>query len=147
MLPPRVVEACDEARPDRIFAGEHDWDGRGRRFGGQCRSVASGCDDDRHLAPDEVLRQPRQPVILTLGRAILDRDVLPLDIAGFLEALAERRHQVGRSFNRRASQKTDHRQRRLLRPRRERPRDSRAAEQCDELAPPHAAYSKTGEAD
>ena len=41
-------------------------------------------------------------------------------------------------IRRRAVEEPDHRHRRLLRARRERPRDRRAAEQRDELAPPHA---------
>src|SRR5262249_44243300 len=56
------------------------------------------------------------------------------DIASLLQALAERpqpfRDRIGRS----GVQIPDHWHRRLLRPRRERPADGRAAEQRDELA-------------
>jgi hypothetical protein len=44
------------------------------------------------LTLDQVGRQFRQSIVLALGRAILNRDVLALDIARLLEALEERRH-------------------------------------------------------
>src|SRR5215472_882032 len=68
--------------------------------------------------------------------AVFDRHILTLDIAGFVQALAERcrERDVPRSY--RAVEKPDHRDCRLLRARREGPR-SRAAEQRDELAPFH----------
>jgi hypothetical protein len=68
--------------------------------------------------------------------AVFDRNVLPLDEACFLQALAERGCKLRRNGGRRAAQKSNHRHRRLLRPRRDRPRDRRAAEQRDELPPP-----------
>jgi hypothetical protein len=55
-----------------------------------------------------------------VSKAVLDGDVLALDIASLLHALVERGHP-------------------LLRPRRERPH-SRAAEERDELASPNAKY-------
>ena len=50
------------------------------------------CDDHRHLAADQIGRQRRQSIVLTFRPAIFDRDVLALDIAGLLQALAERGH-------------------------------------------------------
>src|SRR5262249_15254213 len=63
---------------------------------------------------------------------VLHRYVLALEVAGFVEALAERCSKgcIGRS----GVDKTDDRHRRLLRARRERPRCCRAAEQRQELA-------------
>src|SRR5262249_39887016 len=65
--------------------------------------------------------------------------VLALDVAGFVEALAERggKGWIGRS----GIDESDDRYRRLLRPRRERPH-CRAAEKGDEIATPHGAYPK-----
>jgi hypothetical protein len=57
-----------------------------------------------------------------------DRDVLALDKACFLQALAERGHEVRHVSERPAVEKPHHRHRRLLRTRRERPRRRRAAE-------------------
>ena len=99
----------------------------------RCRS-----HDHRHLAADQIGRQRRQPIELALGPAIFDRDVAALDVAGFAQALAER-GQVRRSrtLSAIAAEKPDHRHRRLLRARRERPRGRRAAEQRDELRRVH----------
>src|SRR5262249_54069400 len=77
----------------------------------------------------------RQSIILALSRTVLNRDVLALRIASFLQALTECAHQVHGAFKRRAPEKPDHRHRRLLRARSERPRRCCAAEQRDELAP------------
>src|ERR1700730_17635564 len=60
--------------------------------------------------------------------------VLTIDVTGFLQTLAERGHVRRVSLWRCAVEESDHRQRWLLRPRFERPRDG-TAEQCDELAP------------
>src|SRR5262245_29375437 len=77
-----------------------------------------------HLGPAKKVRhQKRQPV--SLIRAVLDRDVLALDEACFLQSLAERSHAAG--CERPAGEKPHHRHRWLLRPRRYWPR-CRAAE-------------------
>ena len=65
---------------------------------------------------------------------VLDRHVLALDVAGFVEALAERSGIARGGLGRPGVDEADDRHRRLLRARRERPR-RRAAEQRDELAP------------
>src|SRR5262249_54080354 len=66
--------------------------------------------------------------------------VLALDVAGFVEALAEPGNKgcIGRS----GVDESDNWHRRLLRARRERPRGYTAAEKCDEVPPPHGAYPK-----
>ena len=68
---------------------------------------------------------------------VLDRHVLALDVAGFVEALAKRSDSA--RIRRPAVDKSDNRHRRLLRPRRKRP-CRRTAEQRDEFAPPHANH-------
>src|SRR5262249_57739874 len=60
-----------------------------------------------------------------------------LDIAGISEAVAEAAQQVPERVRRLSVKKADHRHRRLLRVRRERPR-RRAAEQRDERAAVHS---------
>src|SRR5262249_49086074 len=94
--------------------------------------------EERYLPTKKVRHQKRQPVSLTLVRTVLNRDVLALDEACFLEALAERSHALVR--NRSTAEKPDDRHRRLLRVRRERPH-RHAAEQCDELAAFHSITS------
>src|SRR5262249_29082720 len=86
-------------------------------------------------------RQRGEPIVLAFGRAIRDRDVLPLEVSGLLESLVKRRNQVGRAFDRCAPEEPYHRHRRLLRARRERPRGRRAAEQQYEIAAPHSITS------
>jgi hypothetical protein len=73
---------------------------------------------------------------LVLGITILDRQVLALDIAGFLKALEERSDfdLVVNSGLR--EEHPDHRHRRLLRPRAKGPR-RRTPEPRDELPPSH----------
>src|SRR5262249_10887050 len=72
----------------------------------------------------------------SLRPAIFDRDVLTLDVTGFVQATAERGRHGSVRLSRLSIQESDHRHRRLLRARAERPR-RRAAEQRDELAPFH----------
>jgi hypothetical protein len=64
---------------------------------------------------------------------VLDCHVLTFDGAGFVEAFAERGHIARVGIDRPVSDKPDH-WHRLLRARRERPRDRRAAQQRDEVA-------------
>src|SRR5262249_32307482 len=68
-------------------------------------------------------------------------DVLALDIAIILQALAKCGYHNVRQRARLAGEKPDHRHRGLLRTRRERPRGRRAAEQRDEVAALHSITS------
>jgi hypothetical protein len=67
---------------------------------------------------------------------ILDRHVLPLDIARLLEAFAKRSTQARGVLRRATVDETNHRHHRLLCARRERP-NRRVADERDELAPFH----------
>jgi hypothetical protein len=53
-----------------------------------CGAVAGY--DHRYAAADEIGDERRQPIVLIFRPAIFDRDVLPVDIAGFLQALEKR---------------------------------------------------------
>ena len=97
--------------------------------------------DHGHLSANQIGRRARQSIDLALGPAVFDRHVLALDIAALLKALAERAQVVCKRDWRSAVEKPNHRHRRLLRARRERPRRRRAAEQRDELAPLHSITS------
>src|SRR5262249_29868902 len=77
---------------------------------------------------DQIRRQLGQPVVLVLGEAIDDRDVLAFDVARLLQALMECAQTLRDIVGRSQIEKSDHRHRRLLRACRERPRGSRAAE-------------------
>src|SRR5262245_2479372 len=60
----------------------------------------------------------------------------------FCKAFAERGHNTCAALRHTGIHKSNHRHRRLLRPRRERPRRRRAAEQRDEIAPSHGLLSR-----
>src|SRR5262249_37858387 len=96
---------------------------------------------DRDLAADQISRQARQPIVLTLRPAIFDRDVAAFDIAGFGQALVERSQARSIGVGRQAAEIADHRHRSLLRACRERPRRRRTAEQRYELAAVHSNTS------
>src|SRR5262245_64674071 len=138
----RPGEASDKTKPDRVFRDpEDDGDRRGCCFGSQRRRNTSGRDNHGDLPPNQLGRQLRQPIKLILAPTVYDRYVIALDIAGVLEALAKSAQTVLDSLRRSVIKEADHRHRALLRARRERPRGRRAAEQRDELAPPHSITS------
>src|SRR5262249_44199115 len=85
--------------------------------------------------------QLRQSIVLVLGEAVDDCYVLAFHIADVLEAQAECAQTVRHRVRRSGVKEPNHRHCRLLRPRRERPRGSRAAEQRDELAALHSITS------
>jgi hypothetical protein len=123
----RSAQAGDKTQLDRVTPGhEYDRNRRGRRFGRQRRRCAArGNDGD--LLLNQIGRQRRQSVILAFRPAILDGRVLTVDVVGFFQALAERGDERPIPVRRCAVEETDHRHRTLLRARRERPRDRRAA--------------------
>ncbi len=96
--------------------------------------------DHRHLTAYQIGCEVGQSVVLVLRPAILDRHILALDVAGFTNALPECGQKACAIGKRRNAEETDHRRCRLLPSRRQRPRDCCAAEQRDELAPPHVRH-------
>src|SRR5262245_24845741 len=104
------------------------------------------CNNDIDLEPDQLGRVFCGVFIAALCPAILNREVATIDPAEFTQPL----HKSGNSFafNRRVgAQEPDGRQLScLLRLRRERPSGRRAAEQCDELAPPDHSITSSARA-
>src|SRR5262249_6221816 len=89
--------------------------------------------------PNQVGCQHRQATQIVLGPAEFDRNILPFDIADFLQALPEGGHHRRVGPRRTATQKPHHwHHRLLLRARRERPHCRRAAEERDEVAAGHS---------
>src|SRR5262249_50055078 len=126
---------------DRISANaKGDRDRRGRSFGRKSRRIANRSDNGDATA-DEVGHERRQAVVLAGKPVVLDRHVLALDVARFAKAFTKRGCMAYGTIERSTAEKADHRHRRLLRARRERPRGSCAAEQRDELAPVHSITS------
>src|SRR3984893_2176453 len=72
-------------------------------------------DKHPHLTTNQIGRQRRQAIKLTLPPAIFDRHVLALDMAGVGEALPERRDKRFVCCCRCAAEEADYRYRRLLR--------------------------------
>ena len=124
----RPGDTGDQAVPDRVVdAGENDRDRRGRVLRRAC--CRDGARRDHvDLAADEVGSQCRQPIIVAFRKAVFDRHVLSLDIAGFAQSMMERRHIRSRRAGRPAVEVPDHRHRLLLRTGGVRPCDRRAAE-------------------
>src|SRR5262249_53151299 len=87
----------------------------------------------RELAANQIGRQRGQSVILPFCPAILDRGVLPFDVASLLQPLAERADERHKSPWGCAVEEPDHWRRRLLPARRERPDRRSAAEQVSGL--------------
>src|SRR5262249_44483558 len=120
---------------------EDDGNRRGCGLGRQHRNGTPGRDDHGHLPANQVTRQGRQSIQVIIGPAILDDDVLTLDKASFFEALAKSTQTVlDHRARRSVVEEADHRHRRLLRTRRDRPRRS-AAESTDEIATSHGPPS------
>src|SRR5215475_2313043 len=97
--------------------------------------------DHRHLTAYQIGCEVGPYIVLVLRPAILDHDILALDVAGFANALPECGQIACTISKRRAAEKSDHRHRRLLRARRERPCRCCATEQRDERAAPHSITS------
>jgi hypothetical protein len=130
------IEAGYEPLLHRVAThGENDGDRGGRCLGRERRGRAARCDDHAHFAPHEIGGQFGEPPVLALRPVELERDVLVDVVAALGEAFAESGHLRRPLGGRAGVDEADHRHRRLLRARRERPRDRRAADERDELAP------------
>src|SRR5262245_60809369 len=126
---------------DRVSANaKGNRDRRGRSFGRKRRRIANRSDNADATA-DEVGHERRQAVVFAVQPMVLHRHVLALYVAGFGEAFTERACMARGAIERPTADKADHRHRRLLRARRERPRGCRAAKKRDELAPSHSITS------
>jgi len=88
-FPPGARKAGDESAAYGIGNGRHDdRDRPGRLLNGLGRCPTPH-DDDVHLRTDQVGREAGVAIMLALGPAGLDGDVLTFHIAQLAEALAE----------------------------------------------------------
>ena len=62
----------------------------GSRLGRERSGRAAGRGDHGHLSADQIGNQRRQAIVVALQPVVLDRYVLTFDVAGFVEAFAER---------------------------------------------------------
>src|SRR5262245_49656177 len=119
---------------DRVSTeAKRDRDRRRRGFGCKRGRIAQGSDSCNATA-DEVTHERRQAIVLAAEPMVLNDSVLAFNVAGFAEAFRERCRMASGAIERSTTDTADHRHRRLLRARRERPRDRPAAEERDELA-------------
>lgn len=88
-ITPWPVETGDKTVLDRVTdraEGNRNCPGRG--LGRECRRKRT-CENDSHLTANHVGRQRRQPIVMTLGPAVISRHILAFDIAGSSESLVE----------------------------------------------------------
>jgi hypothetical protein len=104
----------DHARNGSCFGRD-----RARRVAGRC--------DHGHTTVNQIGHQCRQAIVLALQPVVLDRHVLAFDVAGFVEAFAERGHITRVGIGRPVSDKSDHRHLWLLRACSKWPRGRRTA--------------------
>jgi hypothetical protein len=132
----RPIEACDKSQFHRVRPKtEHDRNCSGRILGRPCGKPAGDHNDYAHLAAHQIRCQFGQAGRVIVREAILDREVLTLDIAGILQTLTISRKVVGGCCS--EHQQADDRSFRLLRTRCQRPRGG-ATENTDKCAPLHA---------
>src|SRR5262249_30136349 len=120
---------------------ENNRDGLRRRQQGPHSGRVAAHQYDSDPAANEIGRHPGHAIQLTVGPAILDRDVPAFDEASFTQASTESLHVVCPFRSRHAIEDPNHRDCRLLPTRRKRPRRCHAAEQRDEIAPVHSITS------
>src|SRR5262249_40618248 len=133
----RPIEAGNKPKLHGVSADiEHNWDAGGRSLS-RARSKRSGCDNHSHLKLDQISRQCWQSVDLVSRPAIFNHKVPAFNITRLVQTSPEAGQSGGVGFWRPEVQVPDYWERRLLRPRRERPRHP-AAERGDECAPSKA---------
>jgi hypothetical protein len=117
-----AVEAGNKAFTNGVRSdNEDDWNRRGCRPCRPCHEQAAGGRYYGHLPLHQFNCQRRYSITSTLGPAIVDADVAVLDIADFAQAPPERGNEVRELTGRFHAEKPNHRHRRLLRARCERP--------------------------
>jgi hypothetical protein len=101
------------------------------------RFAVAGCDENGYLPADEVGRESRQSIVLSIRPPVLDRDVSSFHIALFIQSPAKRWQHVGIGFGIAGAEPADHRHRALLPARRER-QSARCTQRSEEFAPSKA---------
>lgn len=118
-------------------ANENYWYCIGCVFCSLSRRIAAGGKDNAHVATNKISRKPRQPVVLTLGKAIFDLYVSALAKLRFAQSLAKRFQINAIAFLVQTTKEADHRHRPLLGARSKGPCDGRAADNGNEVASFH----------
>src|SRR5262245_21150781 len=123
----RPGKTGDKTKRDRVSAAaEDDRDRCGGRFGCLNSSGRAGRRDNGGATADAASDERRYATSTAAQPMVPNHHVLPIDEAGFVEALAERSEMARGSIGRPTADKADDRHRRLLRSRPDRPRHRRA---------------------
>jgi hypothetical protein len=131
-LPPGRLRLATIPKSNRVAAeGEDDRDRRGCRLSGECRIDSPHGEDRGDVAVYQIGRKRRQLFVLIFRPTELHRDVAPGYETGLTETPVECGNVRRTGASRVAGEKSDHRQRPLLRPHRQRP--CHRAEPRDEL--------------
>src|SRR5262249_52732391 len=135
----RPVEAGNNAELNWIATDRED-NGNClcRGLSGESRHSAPGRHEHCHLAGYEIGSECGESIVAPFRPAKFDGHVATFNIAAFTQSLTKCRQEVCPGAGRHAAEESDHRHWRLLRARRERPGQRRAAPECDEVTPCHA---------
>ena len=130
----RPAQTWNKADPDRVTAiEEHDRNRYGCGLGGHRVIDRPKGADHRHLLTHKISRQRRQLIVLVRPTKF-DGHVTTFDVTYLTQSLNKcRGRKVRRSHRASRGQNTNHRHRRLLRPRHRPPR-RRAPDPCDECS-------------
>ena len=136
--PPAATQPPAAEQRDEIAPASAIWKTIGivvvPAFGRKCSNdTTSG--NYSHLSANQVGDQGRQSIVLAIRKAILNRQVLALDVATVFQSLPEGDHADFLGLAPFGAEPTDHQ---LLRTRRNRPRN-RACKSRNEVAPFHGA--------
>ena len=106
-IAPGPSQAGDEPRLHGIGGVDHDDRDRRRRSLGRERGRLGGRDDHVHLLPHEVGGHLGEALPVSLGPAVLDDDVLALDMPELFQAVGKHRDDVSSSHRVRGHQYPD----------------------------------------
>src|SRR5262249_9318143 len=135
----RTVEAGSKAQLDRIAADQgYDWDCAGSCLGRGPRIGSASGNDHVYSTPNQLSRQGRQSIILSLSPCVLDGNVLRFVVTVFSETVTKL---IYEGQVQHVGQKANDRCRRLLRKSDERPASRCASQKRDELPPSHSTTS------
>src|SRR6266566_3748485 len=140
----RLVKAGDEPELDRVATRfEDDRHVCSRRLRCECRR-STGRGDHCHLTMNQMGRHRWQPIKAVPRPMVFNHYVTAINITLLAQPFEKGRQLPRVTLRRIGVEKPYDRHCRLLRARRERPRDDRATYKRDELAPPHVLPSAEG---
>src|SRR6516165_1749162 len=132
-----MIEAGDHTKLDRVGENEDYRRRYGCRLRSQRRGRPSRRKDHRYVTMNQLSSERRQPVVMALGPAEHDCDVLAVNVTSLFQTRAKAGDVILKWLRGGAAKKPDHGRCRLLSARRERPRYRGATDKCDEFPSPH----------